>query len=151
MAAVRLAEPRRCVAAQLEQASADYAALRLGFESARTLLYLGRAQRRAKKRAAARHSLDEARSAFQRLGCSGCVDAASAELDWISGRRPARGDLTPSERRVAELAASGLSYKEIAVQLFISVYTVEARLSNAYAKLGVRSRTQLARRLDQQP
>jgi len=135
-------------AAELAQASADYGALGLGFESARALLYLGRVQRRAKKRAAARESLADARSAFERLGCSGWADAASAELDRISGRRPAAGGgLTPSEQKVAELVASGLSNKEIAAQLFVSVYTVEAHLSNVYAKFGIRSRTQLARRL----
>jgi DNA-binding NarL/FixJ family response regulator len=135
-------------AARLAEASADYGALGLGFESARALLYLGRVQRRAKKRAAARQSLEEARSAFQRLGCAGWADATSAELDRISGRRPpAGGSLTPTEQRVAELVASGLSNKEIAARLFVSVYTVEAHLSNMYAKLGIRSRTQLATRL----
>jgi DNA-binding NarL/FixJ family response regulator len=57
------------------------------------------------------------------------------------------GELTPSEQRVAALAAEGLSNKEIAAQLVVTVFTVEAHLSSAYAKLGVRSRTQLARRL----
>jgi DNA-binding CsgD family transcriptional regulator len=148
-AAVGLAEGYdEAAAAQMAQASADYGALALGFERARTLLYLGRAQRRAKKRAAARASLEEARSAFGRLGCSGWAEAASAELERISGRRPATsGALTPSEQKVAEVVASGLSNKEIAAQLFISVYTVEAHLTNIYAKLGIRSRTQLARHL----
>ena len=136
-------------AAQLAQASADYGALGCGFERARVLLYLGRVQRRAKKRAAARASLEEARSAFERLGCSGWANAASAELERISGRRrAATGELTPSEQKVAELVASGLSNKEVAGQMFVTVRTVEAHLSRAYAKLGVRSRTQLARHLD---
>jgi DNA-binding CsgD family transcriptional regulator len=135
-------------AAQLAEAAVDYGALGLWFERARALLYLGRVQRRAKKRAAARKSLEEARSAFERLGCAGWADAASAELERISGRRPAAsGGLTPSEQRVAELVVSGLSNKEVAAQLFVSVYTVEAHLSNVYAKLGIRSRTQLATRL----
>jgi DNA-binding CsgD family transcriptional regulator len=147
--AVRLAEGYDdAAAAQIAQASANYAALGLGFESARAQLYLGRIQRRAKKRAAARHSLEQARSVFERLGCTGWAQATSAELDRISGRRAApAGDLTASERRVAELVASGLSNKEVAAQMFVSVHTVGTHLRSVYAKLGVRSRTQLARRL----
>jgi len=61
--------------------------------------------------------------------------------------RRARGRPDPGERRVAELAASGLSNKQVAEQLPLSVYTVQAHLSRVYAKLGVGSRTQLARRL----
>jgi DNA-binding CsgD family transcriptional regulator len=153
MAVVRLAEGYdEAAAAQLAQAAADYGALGLGFESARALLYLGRVQRRAKKRAAARGCLEEARSGFERLGCAGWAGAASAELDRISGRRPpAGGSLTPSEQRVAELVASGLSNKEIATRLFVSVTTVESHLSNVYGKLGIRSRTQLATRLGASP
>ena len=55
--------------------------------------------------------------------------------------------MTPSERRVVELAAEGLSNKEIAARLVVTVHTVEVHLSHAYAKLGVRSRGQAARRL----
>jgi DNA-binding NarL/FixJ family response regulator len=73
---------------------------------------------------------------------------AAAELDRVSGRRAApAGGLTPGERRVAELVASGLSNKQVAERLYLSVYTVQAHLSQVYAKLGVTSRTQLARRL----
>jgi DNA-binding NarL/FixJ family response regulator len=109
------------------------------------MLLLGRIERRFKKRAAARESLTQARLNFEQLGCTGWADAAGAELERISGRRAAAaGGLTPSEQRVADLVASGLSNKEVAAQLFISVYTVEAHLSKVYAKLGVRSRTQLA-------
>jgi DNA-binding NarL/FixJ family response regulator len=55
------------------------------------------------------------------------------------------GKLTPTEERVVELAVEGLANKEIAQRLFITVNTVEVRLSHAYAKLGVRSRAELAR------
>jgi DNA-binding NarL/FixJ family response regulator len=135
-------------AAELAAAVADYRALGLGFDSARTLLFLGRAQRRSKKQAAARDSLEQARSAFEQLGCTGWAALAGAELARVSGRqRAASGGLTPSEQRVAELVASGLSNKEVAARLFVSVYTVEVHLKNAYAKLGIRSRNELARRL----
>jgi DNA-binding NarL/FixJ family response regulator len=59
------------------------------------------------------------------------------------------GELTPAERRVVELAVDGLSNKEIAHNLFVTVRTVEVHLKHAYAKLGIRSRTQLARRLSE--
>ena len=135
-------------AAGLAQAAAAYRALGLDFDAARALLVLGRAQRRAKKRAAARSSLEQARSGFDELGCPGWAQAAAGELDRVSGRRTAPGGgLTPGEQRVAELAAAGLSNKEIAAQLYLSVATVEPHLSRAYAKLGVRSRAQLARHL----
>jgi DNA-binding CsgD family transcriptional regulator len=135
-------------AARLAQAAAAYQALGLGFDAARALLVLGRAQRRANKRTAARDSLEQARAAFDALGCPGWAQPAAAELVRVSGRRAAPGGgLTPGEQRVAELAASGLSNKEIAAQLYLSVHTIQAHLTRAYAKLGVRSRAQLARRL----
>jgi len=135
-------------AAQLAGAAAGYQALGLGFDAARALLVLGRAQRRGKKRAAARQSLEAARAGFEQLGCPGWAEAAAAELDRVSGRRAApAGGLTPGERRVAELVAAGLSNKQVAEQLYLSVYTVEAHLSQVYAKLGIGSRTQLARAL----
>jgi DNA-binding CsgD family transcriptional regulator len=66
----------------------------------------------------------------------------------VSGRPSSdRTSLTPSEQNVIDLAASGLSNKEIARQLFVSINTVEGHLSRAYVKLGVRSRAQLTRRL----
>ena len=130
----------------LARAVATYQTLGLDFDAARTLLVLGRAQRRHKKRAAARQTLEQARSAFEQLGCPGWAGVAAGELDRVSGRRAAPGGgLTPGEQRVADLVAGGLSNKEIAAQLYLSVSTVEAHLSRVYAKLGIRSRTQLAR------
>ncbi len=68
----------------------------------------------------------------------------------MPGRAPA-DTLTPSERRVVELAAQGLSNKEIAIQLVVTVHTVEVHLTHAFPKLGVRSRSQLAARLAEAP
>jgi DNA-binding NarL/FixJ family response regulator len=84
---------------------------------------------------------------FAEFGCSGWSARAAEELGRVSGRRAADERLTASELRVIELAAQGLSNKEIASRLYVTVYTVEAHLSHAYAKLGVRSRAQLAARL----
>ena len=58
-----------------------------------------------------------------------------------------RWELTPTERRVAQLVAEGLTNKEVAGALMSSVRAVEANLTRIYAKLGVRSRTQLAHKL----
>jgi DNA-binding NarL/FixJ family response regulator len=146
-AVVRLVQGQDDAAvAELEEAGADYGALGLDFESARALLFLGRAQRRFRKRAAAREALEHARSTFAELGCPGWAQVAGDELARISGRRKAsEGALTPTERRIAELVATGLSNKEVAAELFVTVTTVESHLSKVYAKLGIRSRTQLAR------
>ena len=117
------------------------------WEAARALLVLGRAPAPGQKTGAARDSLAAARAGFEQLGCPGWAQAAAAELDRISGRRATPGGLTPGERRVAELVAAGLSNKQVAEQLHVSVHTVEAHLSQVYAKLGTGSRTQLARAL----
>ena len=139
-------------AADLAGAAADYGRLGLEFDRARTLLFLGRLQRRFKKRSDARRSLEDAANAFDHAGSTGWAAEARSELARVSGRRSADDDeLTASEMRVAELAASGLSNKEIASRLFVTVYTVEAHLSHAYAKLGVRSRAALTHRLVSRP
>jgi DNA-binding CsgD family transcriptional regulator len=132
----------------LGQAASDYGRLGLDFEQARCLVHLGRLCRRNKKRADARQALESAIAHFERLGCEGWADQAKLELSRVSGRRATgTAELTPSERRVAEMAAAGHSNKEIAQALFVGVYTVEAHLSSAYAKLGIRSRSQLAGRI----
>jgi DNA-binding CsgD family transcriptional regulator len=132
----------------LLSAAGDYDRLGLEFEQARCLLYLGRRQRRSKKRGEARQALEDAAVTFDRLGCDGWSAKARSELSRVSGRRAVdHNELTPSEQRVVDLAVSGLSNKEIATVLYVSVYTVEAHLSHAYAKLGIRSRSQLAGRI----
>jgi DNA-binding CsgD family transcriptional regulator len=134
-------------AAELQAAADSYGELGLRFDRARALLALGRAERRLKKWAAARRSLERAASGFEEIGSTGWAARARAETDRIGARRPGRaGELTPTERRVAELAVTGRSNKEIARALFVTVNTVEGHLSHAYAKLGIRSRAQLAHR-----
>lgn len=116
------------------------------FELARTLLALATVQRRAKSWADARRSLLEALRTFERLGALLWATRARAELSRVPGRTPAGRSLTPTERRVADLVAEGRSNKEVAAALFVSVKAVEANLSRVYAKLAVRSRSELAHR-----
>ena len=131
-------------AAGLAEAARSYGSLGLNFDQARSLLSLGVSQRRFKKWAAARTSLEQAAALFDEGGSSGWAHRARDELNRLSGRRSGPADqLTPTETRVVRLAASGMSNKEIARQLYVSVNTIEGHLSRAYAKLGVRSRAQL--------
>ncbi|HET9508163.1 MAG TPA: LuxR C-terminal-related transcriptional regulator, partial [Gaiellaceae bacterium] len=147
LAALALAYDETAVAG-LERAATDYARRGLRFDAARSLLALGRAQRRSRKWGSARDTLEPAVSAFESIRSPGWADAARSELARVGARRPSQvGDLTPTERRVAELAIQGLANKEIARALVVSVSTVEFHLSNTYAKLGIRSRGQLAGRL----
>jgi DNA-binding CsgD family transcriptional regulator len=149
-ALVRLAsEPYdEAVSDALWQAADRYDELGLPFDAARSVLALGRVQRRLRKWGAARRSLERAVAAFDDLGSAAWADDARSELSRVGARRPrASGELTPAERRVVELASEGRSNKEIAQALFVTVHTVEAHLTNAYVKLGVRSRAQLAARL----
>jgi DNA-binding NarL/FixJ family response regulator len=114
------------------------------FELARTQLLAGQLQRRQKQREVASATLREALSVFESLGTTLWAERARAELNRASGAR-ARAELTASERRVAELAATGVTNREMAAALFISPKTVEATLSRIYRKLNIRSRAELGR------
>jgi DNA-binding CsgD family transcriptional regulator len=118
------------------------------FERARTLLIYGTMLRRAKRRKAAREAIEAALSIFEALPAPVWADNARAERARIGGRAASDGGLTPSERRIAELVAAGKTNKEAAAALFLSVHTVEDALKRIYRKLGVRSRTELSRRLN---
>jgi DNA-binding CsgD family transcriptional regulator len=131
-------------AAAIEQALAHHQRLAMPFELGRTLLAQGQLRRRAKQKRAARESLQEALQIFGRLGASLWAERATAELARIGLRPPAPLGLTPTEMRVAELAAAGHTNREIAQVLFLSVHTVEDNLRRIYGKLGLRSRTELA-------
>ena len=132
---------------ELERAVAAHERAPQPLERGRTLLALGSAFRRAKRRAEARAALTQALDVFDAIGTPLWAEKAAAELARIPGRTRASGGLTETERRVAELVAQGLSNKEVAAALFVTVRTVEANLSKVYMKLGVRSRTELASRL----
>jgi class 3 adenylate cyclase/DNA-binding CsgD family transcriptional regulator len=118
-------------------------------EHAYALANLGAALRRANHRAEAREHLRQALELAQRSGAILLAEQAHEEL-IASGARPRRVELsgaaalTPSERRTAAMAAEGMSNREIAQALFVTLRTVEMHLSNAFRKLGVSSRTQLA-------
>jgi DNA-binding CsgD family transcriptional regulator len=114
-------------------------------ERARTLLTLGAAQRRAKRRREARETLEEALGVFGGLGAALWTERARAELRRVSGRAATPGALTPAEERIATLVAAGKTNREVAAALFLSERTVEWHLSHVFGKLGVRSRTELAR------
>ena len=129
-----------------EQALAEHARAPRPFDRARTMLVYGGALRRSKRRRQARTVLEEAAAEFERLGAAVWLERVGDELASIGGRTSAGDELTPAERRVAELAALGLPNREIASALFVSPKTVEFHLGNVFRKLGVRSRTELARR-----
>ena len=120
-------------------------------ERGRTLLALGSTLRRLKRRREAREALTSALEIFDGLGAPLWAEKAASELARIPGRTNATGDLTVTERQVAALVAEGLSNKEVAARLYVTVRTVESNLSAVYAKLGLRSRTELARRLADRP
>jgi DNA-binding CsgD family transcriptional regulator/energy-coupling factor transporter ATP-binding protein EcfA2 len=127
----------------------DALAMHTGFtphplERARTLLDLGRVQLNLHQRAAARATLSEALAVFDSIGALLWAARARTELARISGRSPGPVALTATEQRVAALVACGRTNKEVAAELFVTVRAVESTLTKAYAKLGIRSRTELA-------
>jgi DNA-binding CsgD family transcriptional regulator len=132
----------------LEKALGQHERHKLPFEHARTLLAYGHVLRREAQRRVSREVLGEALALFERLGARHFAAAAQAELKHVGGRPPAGEDeLTGAEDRIARLVAAGLSNKEVAAQLYVTVSTVEATLTRVYAKLGLSSRSQLARAL----
>jgi DNA-binding CsgD family transcriptional regulator len=116
------------------------------FGRARALLALGVLRRRARQKRSASDAIRAALGEFEQLGAATWVEKARAELGSIGGRTRVEG-LTAAERRVADLVAEGRTNREVAAALFLGERTVAGHLTRVYAKLGVRSRTELARRL----
>lgn len=130
--------------AALAEALAAHERHPIPYDQARSLLVAGRIQRRLRRWRAARESLQAAREIFDRLGASLWVERCGSELGRLGpSRSRERDSLTPSEQRVAELAARGLTNREVAAKLFISPKTVEANLTRAYRKLAINSRAEL--------
>jgi DNA-binding CsgD family transcriptional regulator len=141
--------------ALLEQSVSALETAQAQLELARSLAELGAALRRAGRRADAREPLRRALDLAHRCGGERVAQQAHADL-LATGARPRRAllsgpsSLTASERRVADMAAQGLSNREVAQALFVSLRTVETHLTHAFQKLGIESRAQLAGALDQE-
>jgi DNA-binding CsgD family transcriptional regulator len=119
---------------------------------ARAHLLYGEWLRRQRRRLEAREHLRKAYDIFSKTGAAGFARRTEAEL-LATGEHArqrldhTRNELTPQELQVAQLAAEGGSNGEIAAKLYISPHTVSYHLRKVYAKLGVRSRTQLVKTL----
>ena len=131
--------------AEIEQALVNHARVQMPLELGRTLLAKGQIERRAKQKRAARDSFEATLERFDSIGARLWAQRARAELER-TGSQHSEGDaLTPTELRIAELAATGLTNKRIADTAFVSAKTVEANLARIYLKLGIRSRAELGR------
>jgi DNA-binding CsgD family transcriptional regulator/sulfopyruvate decarboxylase TPP-binding subunit len=133
-------------ASLLQEAIAQHQEVGDPFGEARALLALGIVRRRVRQKRAAREALELALKGFEALGASVWVDETRAELGRVGGRTRENG-LTAAERRVALLVAEGRTNREVAAALFLGERTVASHLTHIYAKLGVRSRTELARKV----
>jgi DNA-binding CsgD family transcriptional regulator len=130
----------------LEQAVGEHDAVGDPFGRARALLALGLVRRRCRQKRPARETIEAAVEGFETVGAAGWASKARGELGRVGGRTREEG-LTAAERRVAELVASGRTNREVAAALFLGERTVASHLTHIYAKLGVRSRTELARKV----
>ena len=127
----------------LQDALVQHERLPMPFELGRTLLALGLLQRRRNERRRSHESLEQAHAIFTGLSSPLWVARAERELRPLGGRPTSRLTLTPAEQRVAELAASGLTNRQVAAALFISPKTVESSLARVYRKLAIHSRAEL--------
>jgi DNA-binding CsgD family transcriptional regulator len=128
----------------LEDAAAQHEAAGDRFGWARSKLAIGIVHRRLRHKRLARLALEAAARTFDEIGAASWASETRAELTRLGGRQRIEG-MSPSERRVAELVAEGRSNRDIAAALFVTERTVASHLTHVYAKLGVRSRTELAR------
>jgi DNA-binding CsgD family transcriptional regulator len=133
-------------AVHMQRALHQHERLEMPLELARTLLCVGVLERRRKLRKSARTAFGQALEIFEQVGTPLWAARARAELERTH-LREAPAELSPTELRVAELASSGLTNRQIATRLFVSPKTVEANLARAYAKLGIRSRAELGTRM----
>jgi DNA-binding CsgD family transcriptional regulator len=133
----------------VQQAMAEHDRLPMPFECARTQLLLGQLQRCERRNEAATVTLGAALRAFEQMGTPLWAKRARDELAATKSDRTQQVRLTPSEQCVAELAASGMTNRDVAAALAISLKTVEANLTRIYRKLGIRSRAELGERMSE--
>jgi ATP/maltotriose-dependent transcriptional regulator MalT len=133
----------------VECALSEHDRLPMPFERARTLLLAGQLQRRQRQKDQAATTLREALKTFEDLNTPLWADRARAELARADVGTRRMSSLSPSEQRVAELAASGMTNRDVATTLFISPKTVESNLARIYRKLGIHSRAELGRHMGQ--
>jgi DNA-binding CsgD family transcriptional regulator len=131
---------------ELEEAVDVGESLGWPFELGRSLLALGTVQRQARRKQAARVTLQRAVDVFERLGAHPWEARARRELGRIGGRQSPRDGLSTTESEIVSLVVEGRSNKEVAQALHLSPKTVEWNLSKVYRKLGIHSRTELAAR-----
>lgn len=128
--------------AAIGEVEREHRAMEDRWDLARTLLVAGDIHRRSRRRAQARAAFREALQLFTLMGASRWARQARERLGRTGmGRR--EGGLTPAQRGVAELVASGLTNRQVADRLSMSHHTVEAHLSEVYRSLGIRSRREL--------
>jgi len=132
-------------ASALEEAVGHHERSGEPFELARTLLVMGDLHRRRKQKRAAQETLQKALDIFARLPAPLWMERARGAMERLGRRPPSRWELTATERQIAELVAIGLTTREVADKMFLSPRTVSANLTSIYRKLGIRSRTELAR------
>jgi DNA-binding CsgD family transcriptional regulator len=122
---------------------AEHDRLPMPFERARTQLLLGQLQRRRRMKSVASDTMRSALQTFEELGTRLWADRTRTELARVKVGPQSAGSLSAAEQRVAELAASGMTNREVAAAMLISPKTVEANLARVYRKLGIRSRAEL--------
>jgi DNA-binding CsgD family transcriptional regulator len=136
----------RAAIAAFQRALAEHERQDRPLERARTLLAYGTFRRRRRQKLAARERLECAQAMFESAGAERWAERARAEIGRIGGRRAARpGTLSATEAAIATQVAAGRTNREVAAALHLSARTVEWNLSKLYRKLGLRSRTELAR------
>jgi DNA-binding CsgD family transcriptional regulator len=128
---------------ELDLALAGLGRVEMPLELGRTLLISGQIKRRVKRKRAAREAFERALENFEMIGARLWAARARSELERTGVHHSAGDELTPTELRVAGLAAQGLTNRRIAETLFVSAKTVEANLARVYLKLGIRSRAEL--------
>ncbi|WP_434599655.1 AAA family ATPase [Streptomyces sp. A5-4] len=142
-------------AALLARTAESFALAGLPLEGGRALVALARVERRRRRRSAAQGALQAAAAVFERAGALPWLGLTTEASSRTTDPAPARGDILPSltdaELRLALLVGQGASNQEAASKLYLSVKTVEARLTRIYQKLDVRSRAQLATALTAWP